>query len=364
MTNTNDFVPFGTGTGANVLAASAWAAMTNRQLGFQSGTAPSIQVNTAIRQAAFVAAMVAQFTADNGPSNVQDNGNLATLEGQFETALTSYLTPIFETLFDSRYSKYVTPESNTFYVNASTGSDSNAGTSGAPFATIQGAITAIASKYLTSGQITINVANGTYGGYSVGNSYVASWNIVCASSSVIINATSLSSNNGRGIVASAGAIVTHSGGTISSYYENAQGNGGHLILTGGVYLTGTSNAPCVAAYAGGSVSLFGAINVSGSGQCFAFSGSNSLIQMGYHDAVVSNPVTITFSGTPAYSSATVIGQSCGLLQADPSMVTFSGSVTGIRYIANENGLVNSGGSGGTFFPGNSSGSTATGGQYF
>jgi hypothetical protein len=94
MTNTNDFVPFGIGSGANVESAAAWAAETPRQTGFQSGILPSIKLNTAIRQPSFVAAMIAQFIADYGPSNVQDNGNLAALEAQFGAALLAFVSTI------------------------------------------------------------------------------------------------------------------------------------------------------------------------------------------------------------------------------------------------------------------------------
>lgn len=87
MSNTNDFVPFAIGAGANVESAAAWAAQSERQLGFQMGTARSALLNTAWRQSGFVAAMIGQFCADFGPGNVQDNGNLPQLESQFEAAI-------------------------------------------------------------------------------------------------------------------------------------------------------------------------------------------------------------------------------------------------------------------------------------
>lgn len=80
---TNEFLPFGTGAGANVLSPAAWAARVARATGFQAGTAKSAEVNTALRQAAFMAAMVAKFTADNGAQDVLDDGDLAKLVANF-----------------------------------------------------------------------------------------------------------------------------------------------------------------------------------------------------------------------------------------------------------------------------------------
>ena len=84
---TNDFLPFGTATGANVLAQSAYAALAARGAGFASGTAQSIQLNKVWRQAAFWAALAAQFTADRTGLDVLDDGDLAGKQLLLENAL-------------------------------------------------------------------------------------------------------------------------------------------------------------------------------------------------------------------------------------------------------------------------------------
>lgn len=84
---TNDFQTFADGAGANVVTPSTWATTTARFLGFQSGTAPSAQVNTALRQPNFITAAIAQFVCDTLAQNVVDNGNLATFEAQFISAI-------------------------------------------------------------------------------------------------------------------------------------------------------------------------------------------------------------------------------------------------------------------------------------
>ena len=90
MANSNDFLPFATGSGANILTPAQYAALTARSQGFVAGIAQSIEANTVWRQATFVAAMIAQFTADYGPSDVHDDGVLANLEAQFISALQTF----------------------------------------------------------------------------------------------------------------------------------------------------------------------------------------------------------------------------------------------------------------------------------
>lgn len=86
----NEFLPFGTGAGANVLSQAEWAALADRSNGFQSGVAKSANVNKALRQAAFVAAMIGQFTADYG-GDALDNGDLPTFEDNFKAALAAWI---------------------------------------------------------------------------------------------------------------------------------------------------------------------------------------------------------------------------------------------------------------------------------
>src|SRR6185437_14674165 len=161
MSFSNDFKPFAIAAGANVLSPSTWAADSALSVGFQVGIASSTKANTAIRQASFVAAMIAQFTADNGPGNVQDNGNLATLESQFEAALIQYL---------SAYYQKILLVNTTFYIDQSIGSDTLydgtsdtiSGTHG-PWATISNAVAVMATLNLNGNTATIQLANaGTY----------------------------------------------------------------------------------------------------------------------------------------------------------------------------------------------------------
>jgi hypothetical protein len=71
--------------------------------------------------------------------------------------------------------------------------------------------------------------------------------------------------------------------------------------------------------------------------------------------------TVTLSGAPAFSTAFAFSTMNATIFGD--LNTFSGSATGARYSATLNSVINAGGGGATYFPGNSTGSTATGGQY-
>lgn len=90
----NAIVPHATGAGANVESSSAWNSDTVRQQGFQSGILPSVKLNTPIRQATFIAAMIGQFMADFSGAATADDGNVVGAEANFIAALNRQLQPL------------------------------------------------------------------------------------------------------------------------------------------------------------------------------------------------------------------------------------------------------------------------------
>ena len=72
----NNFKPFATGAGANVMSQADWEALPALLSGFTAGKASSAQVNKAIRQASFIAAALAQYTANKSGLDVLDDGDL------------------------------------------------------------------------------------------------------------------------------------------------------------------------------------------------------------------------------------------------------------------------------------------------
>jgi hypothetical protein len=104
----------------------------------------------------------------------------------------------------------------------------------------------------------------------------------------------------------------------------------------------------------------GTVNVSEnytiSGGCY----EHALIQGGASIYSASSK-TITLTGTPAFSGQFISAEVTGTAIA--YLVAFSGSGTGKRYSVTANGVINTYGGGASYFPGNVSGTTATGGQY-
>ena len=72
-------------------------------------------------------------------------------------------------------------------------------------------------------------------------------------------------------------------------------------------------------------------------------------------------ITVTLSGTPAFSQQFARASDGGVVYS--FSVTFSGSATGQRFNVLQNGTIDTEGGGANYFPGNSAGTTASGGQY-
>jgi Flp pilus assembly pilin Flp len=102
MATTNDFIPFAIGSGANVETQAAWAAeATLLANGFQSGVAPSAKFNKALRQSSIMAAVLAQFIADESGQNSVDDGTLATLIANMKAGVNAMIAAGSATPFAS-----------------------------------------------------------------------------------------------------------------------------------------------------------------------------------------------------------------------------------------------------------------------
>lgn len=87
---TSEFSVFSTAPGAYVLPPATWAADPVRQSGFPPGLLPKEKLNTPLRQASSIATMLANFMAANQGDNVLDDGDLTTLQQQFQAALLAF----------------------------------------------------------------------------------------------------------------------------------------------------------------------------------------------------------------------------------------------------------------------------------
>lgn len=83
----NDFLPFGTGGGANVLTQVEYAALTPRTAGFVAGVAQSKQLNKVWRQGSLAAYLLGQVISDYSGQDALDDGDTTKLIRQLVQAL-------------------------------------------------------------------------------------------------------------------------------------------------------------------------------------------------------------------------------------------------------------------------------------
>jgi hypothetical protein len=253
------------------------------------------------------------------------------------------------------------PPATTVYVNGSSGSDTNPGTLASPFATIQGVINYLSQYQANS--VTINVAAGTYvipaGEFAayVSRCFIQNWNFVGAGATTcLINASA----TGAGGFYSAGPALTVSGFGVTSGFYAFDAAIGALLYLHDNNVTMLSGANAFGSANGSYMQLYGTWTVSGTG-ANVFSAGGGTLALGYHDIDTTSPLEMTFSAT--VTGNTAYANNGGVILAYAGYVTLSGAVTGSRFTASSNGIIATGGSGASFFPGTVAGTTNTGGQY-
>jgi filamentous hemagglutinin family protein len=260
----------------------------------------------------------------------------------------------------------------TLYVNGGTGSDTNIGTAPSiPFKTIQAAISTMYRNYDFNGfSGTISVANGSYLVTTGQNTYAVVFqgmpvgmsqpiNIVgniASAGSVTIGAT-----NGNGILANQGAIVNISGFTITTTGSaiGIVSSAGYGVVAQNAYITltscvlGSCGTAQVTASIGGTVVVTSSLSLTGT--------TLTALTAILGGVLWTNNATITVTGLVVTTAFAYSAQGATI---EALGNTFIGSATGPRWQAVINGTISTGTSGSaTYFPGNSNGAFATGGQY-
>lgn len=248
----------------------------------------------------------------------------------------------------------------TYYVRTD-GSDSNTGlvnSAAGAFLTVQKAIDVAAAINNNGFDITISVVAGTYTAANTFKPFVGSGKIIIQGASLDLTSTIISTTSADCFSSPYG----HRGVYQLQYMKLQTTTGGAGINISGParVLYGNLNFGAVVsnhitAQYGGIVECIANYTISGGGgRHWLATGSGASI-------VLNSAVTITLSGTPAFSL-----QFC-LTQVNATALvyfaTFSGSATGTRYAVLLNGVIYTNGGGANFLPGNVAGSTATGGQY-
>lgn len=257
-------------------------------------------------------------------------------------------------------SREVLTANRTYYVRTD-GSDSNDGltnSAGGAFLTIQKAIDVVAVLDLSIYDVTIQLGDGTYAAAGIANGpFVGNGSVTIQGNSgtpanVVISLTA----PGNGV------------GCITAFY-------GAVLTVKDLKVTTTTNGHGLYASNGGKI-LFSNINFGACGTSHFRSDDGGAIGCSENYSITGNAtrhmfttagivrvqnVTVTLTGTPAFSTAFADCTTVGVIVANNN--TYSGSATGARYKVTLNGVINVVGGGANYFPGNAAGSVATGGQY-
>ena len=246
----------------------------------------------------------------------------------------------------------------SIYVST-TGSDTaNSGLSASsPFLTIQKALNLLQNFDLNGFNVTVNLGNGTYGAgaYAAGQPIgLGSGNLITfvgntgSPSSVVINGGS-----GACFTAITGGNFRVSGLTMTGNVGLSVGAGGYISV-GSAVVFGAMSGGLHMYNNGGVISLDASYTISGGATYhWQTSGPGSQIKPSIN-------ITITLTGTPAFSSAFAVAQDLAYIGMPAGQVTFSGSATGSRYISVNNSVIETNGAGASFFPGNAAGTAVSG----
>jgi hypothetical protein len=272
----------------------------------------------------------------------------------------------------------------TFYVNATTGDDVNfdgttaaavAGTIHGPFKTLQKPSNVINNYNLNGFNVTVNVADGNY----------ASFVLPSPSGAGTVNWLGNHANPGNVLVYSDNRTAINGSQTGNQYIDGfkLRSTGVYTVYNDPLccfYLSGNAStvwfgsmefngSPGAMVSVGRSASLsFGAAPntyvISGSSLgnpswlgafCYAFNGGN------IGDGTVSPPtITITAAISVGYGFMVAGINACAQLFAN---FAGAGNVSGPKFNASLNGVINSSGSGVNYYPGSVAGSLSSGGQY-
>jgi hypothetical protein len=259
-----------------------------------------------------------------------------------------------EVLYDpSAPAREVLTAARTYYVRTD-GGDPNTGlvnSAGGAFLTIGKALSVVSALDLNTFAVTIQVAAGTYTGLVtlnapfIGGGTVQLLGDTVTPSNVVIS--------GVTVILSDRATLNIGGFKITGGFQGINvSNKATLNITGKMEY-GACSGQHMFCYYGGLILITAAYTISGSTGIHWLAREDGII--------VCAGLTVTLSGTPAFSGAFAYSTYGGTLEVNGN--TFTGSGTGPRFGADFGGGIITGGAGINYFPGNSAGSTSSPGWY-
>jgi hypothetical protein len=248
------------------------------------------------------------------------------------------------------------------YVNASTGNDSNNGTSTATAKRTIGAAVTTAWTFTANSQftVTINVAPGTYNEAVATPGFIGPATIITGSSGNPADVTVQGGNAGSAIQVSGPNTLTVSNVRVGT---TGAGLNGFNVLSGATMITSNTQSIATggaifAASSSGTLVPGAHASIGASAWAYFFAQTGGVIDI--------PTVTYTVGANISFSFATVHAESGGIVNfpsSSPATFTIGGNtVTGARFTATVNGVILQAGLGANYLPGSAAGSTSSGGQ--
>lgn len=242
----------------------------------------------------------------------------------------------------------------TYYV-LNSGSDSNDGltnSAGGAFATLQKAYDTILTLDLAGH--TASIVYGT-SGQTITNALVCTSPPVGGNVTLDLGGSTLNPTGTSAVTISAPFSLTITNGTLrtttSGNCINVSAKSARVILGASITF-----GACAGQHMGvAKGEIVATANYTISGGC-----TFHIVTSAFGQVEVAG-ITVTVSGTPAWTNAFVLATTLSYVVF--FSVTFSGSATGKRYEVDNNSLISTGGGGASYFPGSTAGSTASGGIY-
>jgi hypothetical protein len=247
---------------------------------------------------------------------------------------------------------YVRPDGSDTY-------DGRADSAARAFLTIQKAIDTVAQLDIAGNVVTIQLGDGTYGPIALKN--VAGF---AAPGNLVIKGNSGTPANV--LISGAGAAIAAN--SITSVWDIKD-----------LKVQATIAGSCVDARGGAKIRLYNIVYGAAVSSQLYSQGAGSLLTMmssygivgpaaAHYNALnggtiaVGATITITSTGLLNYSAAFAFATLAGQISAN-AMTFTGGTITGQRYNASSNSVIFTNAGGASYFPGDVSGATATGGQY-
>lgn len=251
----------------------------------------------------------------------------------------------------------------TYFVRTD-GSNSNdclSNTAGGACLTIQGAIDKAVTIDGSGFNVTIQVADGTYTG-NINLKPIPGANVISLVGNTGTPANVLLDfSTTTGILCGGATSLLRY--TINGFKLQHNTSGHNLIIAGSGCSLAISNINFGATVGAGNHMLLnfqGSIVISTNYTISGNTNAHAVITQG--SILQTAGITVTLTGTPAWGTAFVVSTTAavGIMNGN----TYSGAATGARCSITSNSVIDAGGAGATYFPGNSGcAAPATGGQY-